>query len=70
MVPRVVGTQDQDALSLSPQPVLQPLLAPSDPGLEDEMPMGEEGCLALSCLASEPPGLTCPAASFSCSPSL
>lgn len=70
MVPRVVGTQDQAALSLSPQPVLQPPRAPSDPGLEDEMPMGKEGWLALSCLASEPPGLTSPAASFSCSPSL
>lgn len=54
MVSGVVGTQDQAALALSPQPVLQPPC--SDPRLEEEM--RKEGCLALSCLAC-----------FSCNPS-
>lgn len=56
MVPRVVGTQDQAALSLSPQPVLQPLLAPSDPGLEDEMPWGRKDALPSPALPLSPLG--------------
>lgn len=66
MVPWVVGTQEQAALSLSPQPVLQPPCASGGCQADVKPPSWIKDLPWLppahSCLASEAPGLASPAA--------
>lgn len=56
MVPRVVGTQDQAALSLSPQPVLQPPLHPLIQGWRMRCPWGRKDALLSPALPLSPLG--------------